>query len=718
MAAASLDANGDGHADLYVANDGGENNTLMWRPNPAVPTLPADETHIAELDTLTLCATVARYELTQHLDIRESPASDFDEIGCFLTDAKDYVPYYRNRTAATAAPSANDAAVCFRGDGDGPGAGFSCVPANMTVGTADVTTYSFSNLTGLTGHPAAAATGVDPADLVAFSCSFPYFPRGEVATRACSTTYEQGETVVSDGTVLVATAVNSAASSSGCADLCTTAGPLCIGYTIEPLVPFTCGLVFPAGTSSTSVGDLTSRVRLKVGYDDSGVNPTGVQLEAVPGRLSYTKKITTRSGNTTASFRDGPWLVYGYADRANLLDQTRLVVDTASRPTPEGCGALCSQIENCVFSVWSDRASRAATMCWTSSAVGLRPSRPTFSDGPSRCGELEINRLDLDNVGAPLNASVRAVCDAAPQCTTTTDGARTACVDLAVSATTDYTAAPVSLPVVYAVRIRRAAAHGRVRPVLVVLGRGNLYCLCRSHRDGGVRCGRSVTVPANVSDFTATAFSRESPGGGGDDADATPRSGAFSGACWSGSCLRTTSATDAGAGCSVVVDHGAVPSCVDQAMCSLGTRLWLRRSFPSRVATAMRGSPKSSFYAEMPAAGSGYGFGAFTGCRLLHGYDFTSEHAVTVVQPEAFMGARTWQWSTLVPLSTRLVTARSKARPASTGCLADLGSRPSERKRFLAQLCPACSPFQICSRFLAKTRSAAPESPPFTLAPH
>ena len=108
---------------------GGENNTLMWRPNPAVPTLPADETHIAELDTLALCATVARYELTQHLDIRESPASDLDEIGCFLTDAKDYVPYYRNRTAATAAPSANDRRRLLSRDGDGPGAGFrACRP--------------------------------------------------------------------------------------------------------------------------------------------------------------------------------------------------------------------------------------------------------------------------------------------------------------------------------------------------------------------------------------------------------------------------------------------------------------------------------------------------------------------------------------------------------------------------------------------------------------
>lgn len=628
---------------------GGENNTLMWRPNSAVPTLPPDEKHIAELDTLTLCATVARYELRQHLDIRESPASDLDEIGCFLTESGDYVPYYRNLTAATAASSANDAAVCFSRDGNGPGAGFSCVAANMTVGTADVTTYSFSNLTGLAGHPAAAATGVDPADLIAFSCNFPYFPRGEVVTRACSTAYGAAETTAADGAVLVATAANIAASPTGCADLCTTAGPLCIGYTVEPLVPYTCGLVFPAGTPSETVGDLSARFRLKIAYADSGSVPTGVQLEAVPGRLSYTKKTMTRSGNTTASFRDGPWLVYGYADRANLLDQTKFLVDAVSRPTPEGCGALCSQIENCVFSVWSDRVQpcRHYVLDKIGSETATFPPDFLF-DGPPRCGELEINRLDPDAaIDVSLNNTVRRVCGAAPLCTVV-DGARTTCANLAVSSTADYTVAPASLPVVYAVPdpAARLLTGGSIQSSWCSTAE---ICTACSGLAATAVCGRAETivVPANVSEFTEAAFA-----GCGNLREAvlmtpTPhlRPGAFSGCPLLERILfenHECHQTRAGTGCSVVVDPGAVPSCVGPSATQFGysTAALPTVPIPCENCDAC-GVPKSSFFGEMPVptAGSVYGPGAFAACRLLHGYNFSSDPAVVVVQTEAFMDA-------------------------------------------------------------------------------
>ena len=146
--------------------------------------------------------------------------------------------------------------------------------------------------------------------------------------------------------------------------------------------------------------------------------------------------------------------------------------------------------------------------------------------------ELEINRLDFDNVGAPLNASVRAVCDAAPQCTTVPDGARTACVDLAVSATTDYTAAPVSLPVVYAVPdpAARLLTGGSVQSSWCS---GAEICTACGGPTATAACAaaETIVVPANVSDFTATAFS-----GCGNLREAvvmtpTPhlRSGAFSG---------------------------------------------------------------------------------------------------------------------------------------------------------------------------------------------
>jgi hypothetical protein len=626
---------------------GGENNTLMWRPNPAVPTLPADETHIAEVDTLTLCATVARYELTQHLDIRDSPASDLDEVGCFLTDADDYVPYYRNRTAATAAPSANDAAVCFSGDGNGPGAGFSCVAASVAVGTADVTTYSFSHLRGSSGHPAAAATGVDPADLVAFSCSFPYFPRGEVETRACSTTYAQAETVLADGAVLVATAANIAASPTGCADLCTTAGPLCIGYTVEPLVPYTCGLVFPATATSKEVGELSARFRLKIGYADSGSVPTGVRLEAVPGRLSYTKKTMTRSGNTAASLRDGPWLVYGYADRANLLDQTRFLVDAVSRPTPEGCGALCSQIENCVFSVWSDRVQPCRHYVLDELGSGTATFPPDFLfDGPPRCDELEINRLDPDAaIGASLNNTVRRVCGAAPRCTVV-DGARTACANLAVSSTADYTVAPASLPVVYAVPdpAARLLTGGSIQSSWC--STAEICTACSGPTATAVCAGaETIVVPATVSEFDGTAFS-----GCGALREAvlmtpTPhlRPGAFSGCPLLERILfenHECHQTRAGTGCSVVVDPGAVPSCVGPSATQFGYSTAALPTVPIPCGNCDAcGVQKSSFFGEMPATGSGYGPGAFAACRLLHGYTFSSEPAVVVVQTEAFMDA-------------------------------------------------------------------------------
>lgn len=627
---------------------GGENNTLMWRPNPAAAAVPTTASHIAELDTLTLCATVARYELTAHLDIRASPASDSDEIGCFLTASGDYVPYYRNRTAITGTPPAAEAAICFRGDGAGPSAGFSCVAATMAVGPANVTTYSFSRLRGSTGHPAAAATGVDPSDLVVFSCSFPYFPRGEVATRACSTAYGAAETTAADGAVLVATAANSAASPTGCADLCTTAGPLCIGYTVEPLVPFTCGLVFPSTATSKEVGDLSARFRLKIGYAESGSVPTGVQLEAVPGRLSYTKKTTTRSGNTTASFRDGPWLVYGYADRADLLDQTRLVVDTASRPTPEGCGALCSQIENCVFSVWSDRAQPCRHYVLDELGAGTATFPPDFLfDGPPRCNELEINRLDPDAaVGAPLNATVRAVCDAAPQCTTATDGARTACVDLAVVNGVDYTAAPVSLPVVYAVPdpAARLLTGGSIQSSWCSSAK---ICTACGGPTATAECAaaETIVVPANVSDFTKTAFS-----GCGNLREAvlmtpTPhlRSGAFSGCPLLERILfenHECHQTRAGVGCSVVVDAGAVPSCVGPSDVRFGYSTVIGQSGDTECGNCDEcGHQSSAFFAKIPADGSGFAFRAFAGCTHLHGYDFTPSTSVHVVHVEAFMDA-------------------------------------------------------------------------------
>ena len=616
---------------------------LKWRHNTALVGTTAPGTSDDAYSELTECASVARDEFADH--VVSDPANP-DAIGCFRDAATgDIVPFFRPSSTSSGSVCRENTTV----------QGFACLPGTVLEGSASAAPGpSFEFFTGT--YTAIQNQTIDLSDIVVFLCRIPSFPRGDVVERVCSTTYVKAESVAANGPVSRVRTANHLLSRAACEDQCTLVGPICAGYAWDSGSPFLCVLNLDndVGVTTESISRLATRLQVKVYHSDDGVKPVVESL--FEPFLHYEKRIV-RSENASASFRGGPWLVYGHAVQNDLRDQTAMTTGMPQK-TPEACGRQCSILENCVFSVWVDQSQPCRHYI-------LEPDTPFpgdfLFDGPPRCRALEHNRYSAALVGTAgtpdtvVNNTIEAVCGRAPLCSFTRRGTfdppasasptaplETAdmCLPFSVSDSALFVNPPASLPVVYAVP--EPAARLLSTPFIE-----SSWCPnARVCADCAGACADTdtVLVPATVSEFNASNFANCPALRVAIVMTRAPhfRDGAFENCpvlervlLENHECLLSPTPT----GCTAFFEPGAVPTCVGPDSEKFGYSTAARPADPDVCNTchacASTGPP---FFAKPDASLSSMEEGAFSKCARLHDYSFAGS-SVTTVGVSAFFEA-------------------------------------------------------------------------------
>ncbi len=355
-------------------------------------------------------------------------------------------------------------------------------------------------------------------------CQYPWFPRGQVVSQACSTMYIGGALAIKPETsILVSPDVPT---DQGCADMCTLV-PECFGYIFNRE---DCRLVLDLYIDDDklhhTVAMISNRVRVRI-FRDSDEDRVPI-IEQVQFGQQYTQKVTKQASSRAAALAGGPWLVYGYAslvDIANMIKESEKLIigkdglmgrilsklTTVYSAFPEKCGEECSQTFNCLYGVWIDRNNPCTLILYDDSTAPRNLQHAALlpdlvSKSPSRCREVTAASEPEYSVHA------KELCESSPLCTYTKLGPGSAeygCLDLQVSREFElpFTVGRDPTPVIFAVPdpIVSSLVHNEIGGA-AWCGPGRVCQTCTASESLECALTETIIVPPNVTSVDHTNF--------------------------------------------------------------------------------------------------------------------------------------------------------------------------------------------------------------------